>query len=197
MQPRVLQNDGAFELPIIRLSMTIVIIFDLGSCQPGELKMPPATAHFKELSQESLGTPGAPSEVLVHDEMAERGGNDRNSSQSQATVASDAESIEVRAVVFNLHNVLDRFYRAGSPGGRKEQALVLLCSHIGLNSPDIQEWALSTLHNTCAEATGDKLLDLIIITRQRTCVNGKLDVVCRVFNRAQLLIVDDNVDVFD
>ena len=80
---------------------------------------------------------------------------------------SEAETQTAKVVILDFHNVLDRYSgdaRFSDGPGRASKCWYVL-AHFCVISLDISEWTLSTLHSSCIEAAGSKILDLIVIPR--------------------------------
>ena len=79
---------------------------------------------------------------------------------------------------------------------RQFGVLLVLLSHIGVNSQDIEQFCLATLRNTTEDSLAE-LFRLWLFSWQRTDLYGKLWAARQAFPNAlcDLHIVDDNVEV--
>ena len=95
-------------------------------------------------------------------------------------------------------NVVKRVLEAATED-TENLTCVSVLSHIN-NSAANENWLRDTIYNTVEEVgevtnTGRVLFDIIVVTRQRDGPHGKLQIAKKILPNAELLILDDNLDV--
>ena len=95
-------------------------------------------------------------------------------------------------------SVIKRVLEAATEDTEKLTCVSVL-SHINKSVAN-ESWLRDTIYHTVEElgevtSTERALFDILVVTRQREGPHGKLQVAKKIFPNAELLILDDNLDV--
>ena len=102
------------------------------------------------------------------------------------------------ALIPEIVGVIKRVLEAATKDTENVTCVSVL-SHIN-NSAANENWLRDTIYNTVEEIgevtnTGRVLFDIVVVTRQRDGPRGKLQVAKKILPNAELLLLDDNLDV--